>query len=355
MVWFSISPIKINNNIVNILSIHDMIIELFRKEYINRNKLKERIEHLEYILKYGEKSDKTIAEKELKNLRIKYDNIINFRKMKEYVEASSYFISKYKKLNENKKSWIRSNRENKNIEEKINLTSEYLNLISNIIPIIVDYAIYICNNCKYSILTSVKYCPKCKDRITFFEDLAHDYRLINKISTSNYDKKDNFEEILLKYQGKCKKKPPENVTENIKNYCNKHKINYKTISKLKLRDIMKKSGEKDYYNDLNYIHYLLTGEKLPDLKDKTDKLLHKFDIYKKYFEKMKPKNRNNAYRAHYMIFQFGMQESININIDHFAIFETVDARIECDKVNKLIFETIQKDRPYENWQFFNID
>lgn len=352
MPWFK-KYIVVRNNNVDINDIHTTVIKLFKTQFLKKGEIKKKIKKYEEIINNGARSDKEKAKKIKKKLESRYLEIDSMAKFYEYLRRTSNYIVQYKAMNKNKKSWMKV--VVKNSAKRSRLIHDYLKILEDYVILIDNSSIIYCPNCKKTIDEFETRCSFCKEKITQIKELPRDSKYIKGFSNSNYDPKDNFEEVLKRFQGKWKRKPSESDIEKVRTYIKTQHLSKTVPNRKEIHKALKILNMTKFYYDTNYIHHVITSEPMLDLEKYEDKLMKRHSIYKQYFAHLKPEKRRNSYRAHYLIFQFLCQENFNPPSSYFIGFETADAKLQCDEIHRKIFENIQKDYPFENWEFYHMD
>ena len=101
---------------------------------------------------------------------------------------------------------------------------------------------------------------------------------------------------------------------------------------------------RKYIEDSKLIHHIITGEKLPDLKDKEELVIQDFKILTKlYDDKFKFKtttNRKNFLHTQYVLFQLLKKHKFSCKSSDFNLLKTLDRKTFHDNLCKKLFEEL---------------
>lgn len=365
MPLFNSSFTDINKRDFNILSIHNKIINLFQQELYNVDAYKDEANRLLFIYNNGNKKDSYIAHHKYKNIVRKIDDIESHKYFNDYFEKSFELLEEYKKYKPKSNIFgIKRIKKDKNsiLREKICLN--YLNVAKKYIHINILYKKrFKCPNCKNIISIYDERCSNslCNHKLILYKDMIYNSKYSKSTSGSDYTCLGNFKEISSRYQGKWKKKPPEQIITGLRTHLLSINVDPSTIKKTTLHTEMEKIRKisnfklSHFYYDINYIHYRLTGIPCPDLTPYINKVIKRYEIYEPYYNKYKPPDRKNAFNAHYNLRLFLKKEGYKENKnDYFFKLDTIEVKNKHNYYTELIFNKIQKDRPNEDWKFIYI-
>lgn len=221
----------------------------------------------------------------------------------------------------NNSSKDESNVYNKNVDISINennrahLLDKYLshtdinyidNTITNVEP-------NICEFCKTNTLyfspnESIYVCDTCNtiEKVITDNEKPSYKDPPKEISYFSYKRINHYTEWLNQIQGKETTEIPDEVFKNIIKELKKQRIyDYTTVTRSKIKEILKKSKQNKYYEHIPYILNRITGNPNPHLSPELeDKLKQMFKSIQVPFLKYSPLNRKNFLSYSYVIHKF---------------------------------------------------
>ena len=257
------------------------------------------------------------------------NNKIKIKIIKDYIEIARNYIDI--NLQENKLN-------NKKNDTKINITCDNCSNKKNFE--IINNDIYICTVC-YAQQTIKKYNSSYDD--------------INRINISSkymYDRKIHFRDCIKQYQGKQNSTIPEQIYNKLEEQFKLHhllvkgknldkKTRFKNITKNHIMIFLKELQYSNHYENVNLIHYNLTGIKPDDISHLEDHLLDDFDILAALYDKeFKHINRKNFINTQYVLYQLLRRHKHKCKKEEFIILKTIDRKFFHDEICKILFEKL---------------
>jgi hypothetical protein len=173
---------------------------------------------------------------------------------------------------------------------------------------------------------------------------------VNISSKYTYDRKVHFRDCINQYQGKqnCFIDPTvytqlEDILERhhllIGNKTDKREFRFSKISKEHILMFLKELGFSKHYENVNLIHYNITGRKPDDISYLEDKLLSDFDILVDTYDKLfKNKvERVNFISTQYVLFQLLQKHKHSCKKEDFVILKTMDRQAFHDTICRELF------------------
>ena len=100
-------------------------------------------------------------------------------------------------------------------------------------------------------------------------------------------------------------------------------------------------GFYKHYENINLIHYTLTGKKPDDISNLEDNLLQDFDILAELYDRRyKNIKRKNFINTQYVLYQLLTRYKHPCNKSDFTILKTVDRKAFHDDICKTLFEEL---------------
>jgi len=250
-------------------------------------------------------------------------NINNF-KTEEYIDSNnnddtlydkSALVDKYMSIID--KQYVR-NVEDKNIE--------MCKVCKNQMTCLQQDAIMICNMCGYQELLLVEQNRPILKQNT--KDTSHFcYKRIN-----------HFREWCNQVQGKESTDIPDDIFEKILAEIKKEKIiNLKSITYIKMRDILKRLRINKYYEHINYIINRISGIPTPQFSPVLEeKLCSMFRSIQAPFLKHCPKDRKNFLSYSYVLYKFFQILGLNEYLKYFPLLKSREKLYVQDQIWKKI-------------------
>jgi ribosomal protein L37AE/L43A len=216
----------------------------------------------------------------------------------------------------------------------------------------------VCDNCQnrknFEILDeSVYICQECgvqKDAVLH----ATSYKDIDRVNIStkySYDRKVHFRDCINQYQGKQNSTIEQKVYDALEDQFQRHhlliddpkkEIRFSRIAKEHIAMFLKELGLTKHYENVNLIHYNLTGIRPDDISHLEDKLLADFDaLTEMYDKKFKNKiQRTNFINTQYVLYQLLQRHKHSCIKSDFVMLKTVDRQAFHDYVTEVCFREL---------------
>lgn len=206
---------------------------------------------------------------------------------------------------------------------------------------IVDTHFYICTQC-YSQQTVLRH-------VTSYSDVDR----VNISNTYTYERKVHFAECINQYQGKQNSTIPQCVYDDLEDQFDRHHmlygdkdtpmhVRFADVTKTHILMFLKDLKYPNHYENVNLIHYVLTGKKPDDISHLEDQLLDDFDtlntLYnKRYHNRIKRKNFINT---QYVLYQLLRNHKHPCDKDEFIVLKTIDRKHFHDDTCRSLFEEL---------------
>lgn len=352
---------------VDILTIDTKIKEQFNSEYEKIDNYTRKIEDLKKTCKNNISiSSVNKLNENIEILEKKVDEIISKEKLYFYIAETSDLIQKYKKILQTpiKKTFMGGR--HKNNKEKDKVIRDYLKIAQNYITLNVDLHMKSkkveCNNCpnnkQFDIIDdSIYICLTCgsQQEILLHTSSYKDVDRINISAKYTYDRKVHFRDCINQYQGKQNSTINPEVFVKLEDQFYRHhlllgnkdtqkEIRFSKIEKEHIHLFLKELDYTKHYENVNLIHYHMTGKKPDDISHLEDKLLDDFDalteLYDKKFKNKPGFSRKNFINTQYVLYQFLLRYKHPCKKDNFTILKTVDRKSFHDDIAKKCFEEL---------------
>ena len=302
----------------------------------------------------------------IENVREKINEICNHHKLNFYIAKTGYLLERYKifldtpvRLNFLGKSVIDN-------AEKVDLVSKYLEIAQEYIDIEIPEKCVeikvVCNNCSNKKLfeiidNSIYICLLCgaQQEILLHTSSYKDIDRVNISAKYSYDRKLHFRDCINQYQGKQNSTINKKIFSSLLDQFEKHEllvgdkdtpkeIRCSKITKEHIHIFLKELDYTKHYENVNLIHYKITGIKPDDISYLEDKLLDDFDIltnlYDKNFKNKPGFERKNFINTQYVLYQLLLKYKHICKKEDFTILKTVDRKSFHDDITKTLFEEL---------------
>lgn len=172
------------------------------------------------------------------------------------------------------------------------------------------------------------------------------YKSNVEMSSFSYKRINHFNEWLLQIQGKEGTEVPLYVIEEVKVALLRERItDMKSVTTLKIRDILKQLKRSKMYYHITQILCVVTGEDAPELSPEIEeKCRLMFIAIQTPFLQHCPMSRKNFLSYPYCLFKFLELLGCNQVLDSFILLKGRDKLAKQDDIFKLICNTL-------NWEF----
>lgn len=356
---------------IDILEIDQKIVRDFDDDRSKISFYEEKKRDLENSLKLNSLTQRTkntlteSVEKLSKHIDdVKSDKLYNF-----YIIESAEILEKYRQILKQPQKVSFMGKPMKNNKEKQKLILQYLEIATKYVDIKMDDVDVSgnkkekisCNNCSnnkdFDIEEGNIYiCLNCSSQQFILRNVTS-YKDINRINISSkymYDRKIHFRDCINQYQGKQNSSISQDVYDSLikqfeshhliepESECKNSKDRFKHITKEHISIFLKELSFTKHYENINLIHYNLTGIKPDDIGYLEDKLLDDFDVITEAYDRIfKNLDRKNFINTQYILFQLLLRHKHPCKKEDFSMLKTIDRKNFHDEVCKILFEEIK--------------
>lgn len=205
---------------------------------------------------------------------------------------------------------------------------------------VIDECIYVCINCG------------SQQEILLHTSSYKDIDRVNISSKYTYDRKVHFRDCMNQYQGKQNSTIDKKIYKDLEDQFEKHHLLCKGSTKKRFRKInkdhihlfLKELEYTKHYENINLIHYNMTGKKPDDISHLEDDLLNDFDLltdlYDKNYKNKKDFVRKNFINTQYVLYQLLTKYKHPCKKDDFTILKTVDRKSFHDTISSDLFSQL---------------
>ena len=348
---------------IDILYINNKIIQNFDEE---KEKLKEYIDRLSEIQNTLQLDNlrsnikETLLDKEKKLIEyikdLKSDNSKNF-----YIIETVDLIEKYKEMLNKPVKVSFMGKTNKNNKEKHQIINSFIDIANKYTDININIekkdknVCKNCNNKEFDIEDGNIYiCCNCSAQQFVLKNISS-YKDIDRINISVkyiYDRKIHFRDCINQYQGKQNSTVNQNVYDELGVEFELHHLligdkttskteRFKNITKEHISIFLKELGYSKHYENINLIHYNLSGIKPDDIGYLEDKLLEDFDILTETYDRMyKDIDRKNFINTQFILYALLVRHKHPCKKEDFSILKTVDRLNFHNDIANQLFQAI---------------
>ena len=155
-----------------------------------------------------------------------------------------------------------------------------------------------------------------------------------EVSYYAYKRINHFNEWLAQFQAKESTEIPQEVYESICAELKKERIlDYRTLSRQKVREILKKLKYNKYYEHVPHIINRLNGQNAPVMsREIEEKLRYMFKEIQPSFQKNCPKDRSNFLSYSYVLYKFCELLDLDEYLSSFPLLKNRDKLYVQDKI-----------------------
>lgn len=169
-----------------------------------------------------------------------------------------------------------------------------------------------------------------------FKDLAR----INIAPKSNYNPKQNFDQIILKYQAKNNFQVPKSVYKTVKKEAESTGISLKKITKRNIYEILKRNKLSSYYPGIGIIHYNLTGVTPPVINHLKDQIDEVYEIIEKAYSELR--GENNSLNGWFKLYKILALLNFDCHREDFLFSISEKSLEDYESIWSKIIDTLQK-------------
>ena len=357
---------------IDILEIDSKIIHNFDEDRLKIDLYEEKKKELESSLKLNSLTQRTInsLNQSIDNFDKHIEDIRTNKMFNFYIIESAEILEKYRFILKQPQKVNFIGKPIRNNKEKHKLVLQYLDIATKYVDIKLDDVKLtnnnkkekiICNNCHnnkdFDIEEGNIYiCLVCSSQQFILRNVTS-YKDINRINISSkymYDRKIHFRDCINQYQGKQNSSISQDVYDDLIREFESHhlveadsknknaKERFKNITKEHISIFLKELSYTKHYENINLIHYNLTGIKPDDIGYLEDKLLDDFDIITEAYDRIfKNLDRKNFINTQYILFQLLIRHKHPCKKEDFSMLKTIDRKNFHDEVCKILFEEIK--------------
>lgn len=351
-------------NEIDIINIDRKIKEFYEEEIKKIDNYKIRLSELEktYENNISIRSKKEL-EKNIIELREKIEKIENKTDYNFYIIETIEIIEKYLNILKTplKISFCGKPKEDDKLKNQ--LINEYIEIAQKYYKINIKQkerkfklSCEYCKNKKNFAIEENNYiCLDCfsEQEILHNTTSYKDSDRVNITSKYTYDRKVHFRDCINQYQGKQNCSIDPIIYDKLEDILEKHHIligdkntkrdiRFANITKEHILMFLKELGYSKHYENVNLIHYNLTGKKPDDISYIEEKLLNDFDILVEAYDKLfKNKvERVNFISTQYVLYQLLQKHKHSCRKEDFVILKTMDRQCFHDSVARELFSSL---------------
>jgi len=242
-----------------------------------------------------------------------------------------------------------SGNNNDNDNNSNNIVQKYMNNVDENFIDINNFTITtnVCAYCKKGELIPVDedgllVCNKCAKNTQFLiENEKPSYKEPPKeVCFYAYKRINHFREILAQFQAKESTQIPDEVIEDIKNQIKKERIELKSLTNNKAKEILKKLGYNKYYEHIPFIKDII-GIKPPVMCPELEETLcNLFMAIQRPYAKFCPDDRVNFLNYYYTVYKLCELLDQKQFLPFFPMLKDREKRIEQDNIWKQICDEL---------------
>lgn len=347
---------------MDILDVDNKIRHNFREEKQKLSYHKDKIKDIQKSLELKNLRPKVYntlieSEKELKKYieDLENDTSINF-----YITETAILIEKYREILAKPEKVNFMGKKQKTNKEKTTIIEDYIKLASKYVNIDIEKTKepktnnnlpVICNNCSnkkdFEIIDLNTYiCSLCSSQQTILKNITsyRDSERVNITPKYIYDRRVHFRDSIAQFQGKQNSTIEPEVYTKLEKQFELHrllvgdkitpkKIRFQNITKEHINMFLKDLDFSKHYENINLIHYNMTGKKPHDIGYLEDKLLDDFDTLTETYDKLfKHITRKNFINTSYILHKLLIKHKYPCTEDDFTSLKTVDRKAFHDDI-----------------------
>lgn len=310
---------------------------------------KEKVESIKLINKLNE-------DIEILNSNILYDK---------YINESNTLLQQYKQIgpleikiqfgNDIKHDTKHDIPKDKNEELRLSIINNYLNIASKYININVHHhiekqKIHSCPGCDIILDTNIDInedglmvCPKCSVEIPMYSKYIDIDSSLNKnkLSTSQYEERNNFIKRMEEFEGIIPNSYPSNLEQELDKYFisfsmeigeNIRALDYNIDNRTKgntskniLYKALKSIGLSELFKYSEWVCYMYWGWKKRDISQYKNKILEDYDLSQPIINKLKNNRKSNMNRNYRLYRHLEKLKYSDLDIRDFRMIKTKDS------------------------------
>jgi hypothetical protein len=352
-------------DVLDILDINSKILLSFENDWKNLPKYKELLTELEKTFNCPSITTKakTELEKSIKDLKDKCERIESREDLNFYTIETVEILEKYRQILKTPMKVSFMGKQKTTDPEKNELLKKYTEIAQRYYPINTKQterkfkmSCDSCSNCKdFATEENAYICLECgsQQEIIHHTSSYKDSDRVNITAKYTYDRKVHFRDCINQYQGKQNCSIEQKVYDQLEDILARHhlligdksekkEIRFSKITKEHILMFLKELGFPKHYENVNLIHYNMTGKKPDDISHLEDKLLADFDILVETYDKQfKHKvDRVNFISTQYVLYQLLQRYKHPCRKEDFVILKTMDRKSFHDTITKDLFDAL---------------
>lgn len=341
---------------LSIFDIDSKIKEILRNNIDCVSELYKKLKGVLWISNNCEDSfQRIIANREVTKIRRKIQDLETTSELMFYIYRTSNIIEEYKKVMNSSeiKSFVKLERDDDSFSGKMKditfkffcIAQDYVDL-GTISKTPRKLRCPHCNSLEFILCVdddSIYVCKKCNTEIEILDDTPSfkDTDRVNMSSKYRYSTKGHFIEATKRFQGiqNADSEKIKRVVDIVKKEMDNHGLisergTKKSVTKDQVYMFLSEKSLSDYYEDLNLIFHMITGEPCPDISKIIDLLYEDFDKLECVLEKIKDDDRTNSLSVNYKLYKLLQKRGFSCRKDDFYILKTKTKEDEHDEKMK---------------------
>jgi hypothetical protein len=215
-----------------------------------------------------------------------------------------------------------------------------------------------CTSTDFKTISETIVCDKCSC-VQVSTISTTSYADIDRINVSTrylYDRKVHFRDCILQFQARQNVTIDKSVYDNLEIEFDRHHllvgdnntpvhIRFSKITKEHISMFLKELRLSKHYENVQLIHFNLTGKPPPDISRLEGVLLSDFEqLTMLYDEVYRSEDRKNFINTQYVLYQLLKRHKYPCNVSNFSIIKTSERRLWHHKICKNLFGIL-------NWNF----
>lgn len=327
------------------------------------DRLKKELEKIIWIMNYSKDPvDKVLARSQASLLRSSIQDLENAFELMLYTLRTEDILRDYRELlsTNDSRNFVTIGTSNKNntLSKSAELIARYLCIAQEYIEIenlqynmeklkcpacqCLDFKLdddnstYICNNC-YTEIDILDDTPSFKDTDR-----------VNMSSRYTYTKRGHFIDAMKRFQGTQNTDPQKikNVVDVLLEEMDKHNLKKSSdnrkekVTKDHLYMFLCENKLSGYYDDINLLYHIITGEPCPNISEYEDTLLELFEKQEEAYRKIQDPERINSLNVNYKLYKLLQKVGYSCKKDDFYILKTKNKEDEHDEILRKAWEIL---------------
>jgi hypothetical protein len=216
-----------------------------------------------------------------------------------------------------------------------------------------------CDSTDFSVVDLTNICQKCFCVQSDLTNPLSSYADIDRINISSkylYCRRIHFRDCILQFQGRQNVSIDKSVYEALENEFDKHHlligdsqtpvhIRFSKITKEHITIFLKELRLSKHYENVQLIHYNLTGKPPPDISHLEAALLQDFEKLTNLYDEIHKKSpRKNFINTQYILYQLLRRHKYDCDANDFSILKTSERRDWHHRTCRELFAIL-------NWNF----